>query len=217
MSINLPALLHHADRQRRMLADSDLTRDCLLFALAMDELLFERRAAPERGGPRSSGNRWIAEIEEMVLGFVHEDHRGVWVQRVIADDVPRYEPLRQGTVTPCAAPRARGGGLCGKASSLVFVDREPTTGSASWRGLCRRHRELRATFTARLQAWRDNGSPMPPPNKGGILPKYFNADWDSLYKWAAPYLTPLKTGAPTTPARPQLQLLSGGQALEPRS
>lgn len=63
-----------------------------------------------------------------------------------------------------------------------------------------------------LKQWHENGEPLPPPNAGGILRRYFNSDWDALYTWAAPYLTPLEGAKPPTLPKPNLRLITGGDS-----
>lgn len=202
MSTDLKAIMDRDTRRCRMLNDPDLTGETLLFALALDEALDSRKSK----GRRYKG--WIAEVAEIAWGPVEAGSNGHYrIRRVVGDDVPRYEPARV-PVVQCVAPMIRREGLCGKAGgTLAMVDRDPDTGEARWIGLCSRHRGLVAKFDARRREWTANGKPSPPPNAGGVLKRYFVADWTEFYRWAAPWRTPLDGEREPTPPRPNLRLV----------
>ena len=139
--------------------------------------------------------------------------RGYWVQAAVRNDLPRYEPenLKRPYERPtCFAPMIRRVGVCGKSTTVMWTDRDPETGVGEYVGLCSRHRALEVNSRHRLTAWRDNGEPSPPPNRGGILPRYFKTDWAKLYGWAAPGRTPLEGAREAVPPRPTLRLIQGG-------
>lgn len=203
MTIDLRAIMRRNERQRRMVNDPDLTGDALLFALALSEVIVQRREQ----GRRARLRYWVHDLEVLAKGEQPERLRGVWVRMVIADDVPRYEPRRDGGVLPCTAPMIRRDGPCGKHGTNVTVDRDPETGEAEWVGWCARHKARQRFYEQRRQDWFANGKPVPPPNRGGILRRYFTANWDELYRWAAPHLTPRETGKEPSMPRPQLRLV----------
>jgi hypothetical protein len=164
MSTDLRAIMDRDERRRRMLNDPDLFGNALLFALALDEVLANRKDTRRHLGD------WLAEVAELAWGV---DTGRYLVERVVGDDVPRFEPAREAGRVACVAPMIRREGLCGKPSTWSAVDRSPETGEARWVGLCGRHRDLEAKFDVRRKAWIANGQPSPPPNTGGVLKRYF--------------------------------------------
>lgn len=113
-----------------------------------------------------------------------------------------------------------GGAICGARSSIRVKERDMATGWVTSRWFCRRHegraREVRAQLAARGEP------PEPIPNRGGLLPRYFAADWAKIYdhhcgkihrRWSEPYCgvdadhwpTPGKT---MIPKRPRLALVA---------
>jgi hypothetical protein len=201
MSTDLRAIMDRDERRRRMLNDPDLTGDALLLALALDEVLANRRETQRRLGS------WVSDVAELAWGAKPDTDDGYRVKDVIGRDVPRFEPIRDTPGIPCAAPMIRREGLCGKHGTWSTIDRDPESGEARWIGLCARHKELQAKYAARRSAWLANGKPSPPPNIGGVLKRYFKADWDDVYHWAAPWRTPLAGAPEPTPPRPKLRLV----------
>jgi hypothetical protein len=197
---DLTAVVDRDERRRQMLADPDLGGDLLLVALALDEVITARG---ECG--RHTLGRWVGEVTELAHGTGAHRRRG-WVRQVIRTDVPRHEPARTGTPQPCVAPIR--GGVCGKTSTWRAVDHDPAGGEARWVGLCGRHRGLQGEFDARRDEWIAAGRPMPAATTGGVLRRYFDADWDGLYAWSG--LAPMAGGREATPARPRLRLIHGG-------
>lgn len=205
---DLLAIMRRDQRRRQMLNDPDLTGQTLLFALALDEVLANRK---EQG--RRSFRRWVHDVEELAVGHTPDvARRTYWAKRVIGDDLPRYEPNRDQGSAVCSAAMIRRAGACGKRATSSLVDRDPDTGEARWIGLCSRHREMRATFDARKKAWIANGKPSPAPNAGGVLKRYFVADWTAVYRWAVPYREALEGSRDATPPRPRLRLVTSGDA-----
>lgn len=203
MSTDVQAVMDREARRRRMLHDPDLTGEVLLFALALDEVITTRT---EQG--RGTRKGWAADVEEIATGTRHPHSR--WAKRTIEQDIPRFEPLRSGWSRPCAAPMIRREGTCGKSGTTPLLDHDPVTGVARWVYLCARHRGLQAQYEMRRREWIANGKPSPPPNRGGILPRYFDTDWTALYRWAAPHTEPLTGAREATPPRPRLRLIPGG-------
>jgi hypothetical protein len=208
VSTDLKAIMARDERRRRMLNDPDLTGDLLLFALALDEVITTRR---EQG--RKTLRNWVVEAAALVYDIDSNPYyRRYWGKRVIGDDLPRYEPAdKKGR--GCVAPMVRREGLCGKASSTVRIDHDPMTGEARWVRFCARHKHLVRDVEARLREWSANGKPCPPANAGGVLRRYFSADWDSVYEWAAGR-APMEGGREATPPRPKLRLIPGGEQAE---
>ncbi|WP_306365484.1 hypothetical protein [Nocardia sp. CC227C] len=207
-STDLRAIMARDERRRRMLNDPDLTGDVLLFALALDELLATRK---EQG--RRSLKNWVAEVAELAHG-TDDYYQRYWGKKVIRDDFPRYEVIDRNPGRPrCVAPMVRREGVCGRSSQVWFVDPDPETGEGRYVGLCRRHRPgLEGYYERRREQWRRNGKPRPPANTGGVLRRYFNADWDAIYQWARPGVEPMEGGREATPPRPKLRLIPGGES-----
>lgn len=205
-STDLRAIMARDERRRCMLNDPDLTGDTLLFALALDEVIATR----EEQGRRTLKN-WVAEVAEMAHGTA-DYYRRYWGKKVIRDDFPRYEP-KGSARSRCVVPMVRREGVCGKSAQTGFLDHDPLTGDGEWVGLCARHRPvLEGYYDRRRAAWLRNGKPCPPANTGGVLRRYFNADWDAIYQWARPGEEPMEGGREATPPRPRLRLIPGGES-----
>jgi hypothetical protein len=192
-----------------MVHDPDCTGDTLLLGLCMLTLIEDRRTQ----GRRKFRSGWVGELEELargddlVCGWRAPAQRGGWVRMVFRKDVPRYE-VEYGPVV-CEVPMVRRDGPCGKPTTQHVMDRDPVTGEGRWVGYCARHRtgERMALHEARRQQWITNGTPHPPPNRGGVLARYFTASWAELYRWADPGAVPATSAKPATPPRPQLRLI----------
>jgi hypothetical protein len=211
-STDLKAIMARDERRRRMLNDSDLTGDLLLFALCLDEVIAVRKAD---GRKRKKPGHWVADVAAMAYGMTPY-HQRYWGKKVIGDDAPRHEPPRIECGSPCVAPMVRREGLCGKRGSVRLMDHDPDTGETQWVCLCARHRSLEAGFDARNRRWKANGCPIPPANTGGVLRRYWEADWDYLYRWASGR-EPMEGGREATPPRPTLRLIPGGAEMEVHS
>ncbi len=208
MGTDLRAIMRRDRRRQVMIHDPDLTRDALLFALTLDEVLAMQREAGHRGvGP---DNDWVGQIGELARGPLEQDERRrFWVKHVIADDVPRYEAALNDGHPACVAPMIRREGPCGKPGTTRLIDYDPATGERAWIGLCSRHRHLEESYQRRRQEWIANGTPTPPPNVGGVLMRYFKTDWDTVYRWADPYTRRSARKPEAVPPRPQLRLIHG--------
>ncbi|WP_142927428.1 hypothetical protein [Mycobacterium marinum] len=184
--------------------DPDLDSDSKLFAVLMLTLIYQRKVA----GRRSIKNRSTLHAVAQMCG--HKNPHW-WIRRVIQNDIPRYEPPPVAE-TGCLAPMIQREGPCGKRAIKSGWDRDPLTGVAIRYAFCSRH--LNHADDCRIQQnirqWIENDQPSPPPNKGGVLRKYFDSDWNSLYKWAAPYEIPLDGAEPPTLPKPALTLIRGG-------
>jgi len=216
VSTDLRALMERDGRRRLMLGDPDLTGDLLLFAFALDEVIFRKA---ERRAKRQFGESWVLAVEEMVCAPLDPQYKrdhGAWVKARIGGDIPRYEFLDE-PGKKCVAPMVRREGTCGAPGGLGVVDRDPVTGEGHRVWLCRRHEWLAEGFRARVAEWKRNGEPSPPPNAGGVLERYYAGDWDELYRWAHPWKKPMRGGREATPPRPKLRLIQGGDESEVES
>lgn len=206
MATDLRAIMDRDEQMSKMLGDPDLTGDALLFALATLEFIKWMQQPRHRRGLKKKQD-WLREVSIMAFG---EPEKTYGIARVIREDIPRYEA--PGARAGCTAPMIRRDGLCGKNTYSSWIDRDPLTGEAKWVGYCTRHysHDKDVDRSRRVQEWRANGEPSPPPNRGGVLARHISADWPRLYKWAAPYLTPLEGGKEATPPRPVFELIQGG-------
>lgn len=181
--------------------DPDLDRDSTLFVVCTVVLNYESKTS---AAGRLKRRNWLRAVTEMAGG----DH--YFVRKVIRHDIPRYDcpPLENG----CTAPMIRREGLCGKHTIVRGVERDPLTGVATPYGFCSRHRNHADDWRIQQanRAWDANGRPSPAPNAGGVLRRYFTANWDELYRWAAPHITPLASEKPPTLPKPNLRLIPGG-------
>ena len=204
-STDLGAIMRFRNDIRRMIADPELTDDTLLFAICLYEICTRNEESARRRFRRN----WMKEITDLAQGA---DQDVWWARRVIRKDVPRYEPAGLHTRVGCVAPMIRREGPCGRNTYTSYVDRDPITGVGQYVGYCTRHwsDEKEMERRRRTKEWQDNGQPSPGPNRSGVLRRYFRANWDELYKWAAPYTTPLEGAREAKPPRPVFQVIQGG-------
>lgn len=125
-------------------------------------------------GPRMRPYRPRPEPERPNGGCLHSHHPHLgecWFTTIHGgSDVYEREPRDQS--------------ICGTRGTIRATEYDPVTGWETVHYFCSRHkdraREVKAQFRAAM--------PEPPsaiPNRGGILPRYFVADWDKLYGTAA--------------------------------
>lgn len=72
-------------------------------------------------------------------------------------------------------------GVCGANSYRCVQERDPRTGWVIAHWFCKRHQDHAERVTEQLRAQND-AAPDPLPNKGGLLPCYFKADWEKVYR-----------------------------------
>ncbi len=96
-----------------------------------------------------------------------------------------------GTVTDQPGPRhithppERDDRVCGAHGTIEITEEDMVTGWETSHWFCRRHLERAKEVKAQLAA---RGEPPPPiPNRGGVLPRYFKADWAERYSCALKY------------------------------
>lgn len=204
------------DQMLQIAGADDLDSDVKLFSLCLLAFLAgQRRDGHDRGD-------WAAAVGEMLSrhGVDRSARDSVSLCRsIIAKDIPHYEvPALGAERLRCPVPRGSGrraGDPCGKATvGAHFIDYDPVTGEGTWLAYCRGHSDPARHEQRRLRyrAWVDNGRPSPPPNTGGLLPRYFQADWTALYRWADPDRRPAPQWCPPGPPRPHLTVIPGGLA-----
>lgn len=202
VSTDLKAIMASHQRMINACNDPDLDGDATLLVCCVATILYDR-AISGRTGSLKRGS-WLKSVCDMT------GKDSWWIQRTIRNDIPRYKPE-----TPngyCTAPMIRREGPCGKRAIIRGVDRDPLTGVGTPYGYCTRHRNHDDDWriSQNLKAWNENGRPEPAQNAGGVLRRYLSTDWDSLYRWAAPYMTPSVGVKPPTLPRPKLVVLNGG-------
>lgn len=206
MGTDLRAIMRRDQRRRAMIQDPDLSGDTLLFSLVLDEVLSMRRSpGPQRFVAQTD---WVGQVADLARGdLASADMRRFWAKRVLAEDAPRYEPTRGADFPTCVAPMIRREGLCGQRGTTHLIDHDPETGEGQRIGLCSRHRELEKYYERRRLEWVANGAPVPPPNRGGVLMRYFRTDWDEVYTWAGGRKPHPGKRLDPTPPRPHLRLV----------
>lgn len=187
-----------AELARKMYDDPDLTGDVLHFALALAETLTRPVGVGKAG--------WTTELSLRVDG-----RRSEWARYAIRQDLPRHMPVGEGDV--CVGTMIRRSTPCGQRSTQRHWLHDPITGERSVVGSCSRHHlELEQQQRISMLAWVDAGKRPGPQNAGGILERYFTANWDRVYTWASPTWT--RPGTPLEPPRrPNLTLIRGGLEL----
>lgn len=117
----------------------------------------------------------------------------------ISADLPRYEPpgYRRGTDPMdelCSGPRVRphpGGpddfrnrrNVCGAPARDRVIEKDLLTGWHTNHWFCTRHHDQFLRVGAQVKEQNEQ-APAPLPNRGGLLPCYFDSDWLTLYRWA---------------------------------
>lgn len=167
----------------RMFEDPDLNGNLLLLAQGALHELYQRK---EQGRPAKIASVW--ERTTALIGTPGTHAQSYWLRSTLAQDVPRYEMdwlqsrRCMGTMLrPAGAP-------CKKGYTLSGSIPDPVTGERTHTGACSnpRHRaEFELLAKTAWDAWRAAGSPAPANNRGGVLPRYFDTNWDELYKWAS--------------------------------
>ncbi|MEU9849326.1 hypothetical protein [Streptomyces sp. NPDC047985] len=122
-----------------------------------------------------------------------------YLRELVRADVPRYEaPGYRWGADPldrrCTGPRMRphpGGdddfrnrlNICGAPAQDKVVEKMPGTGWHKNHWFCTRHRNDLARVREQVRE-QNEAAPDPVPNRGGLLPCYFDSDWVRVYRWA---------------------------------
>lgn len=111
-------------------------------------------------------------------------------------------------------------GVCGAGSHHRILEKDPRTGWITAHWFCNRHREHADRVRDQVRAQNEQAPP-PIPNRGGLLPSYFSADWETVYRRYAPHWEPPTYGlcaddwpSPGEPPRPHRRLRVIGPDLE---
>lgn len=83
--------------------------------------------------------------------------------------------------------------VCGALSHHRVLEKDPRTGWVAAHWFCKRHKE-HADRVARQVEQQNEQAPEPVPNTGGLLPCYFKADWEKVYRHYQPHWAPPSYG-----------------------
>lgn len=85
-------------------------------------------------------------------------------------------------------------GVCGAQSHHKVIEKDPRTGWITPRWFCKRHKDHADRVAEQVRA-QNEAAPEPVPNRGGLLPCYFKADWEKVYRhYAGKFWEPPKYG-----------------------
>lgn len=84
-------------------------------------------------------------------------------------------------------------GVCGAAAHHQVLEKDPRTGWITAHWFCKRHKE-HADRVAKQVSIQNEQAPEPFPNAGGLLPCYFKADWEKVYRHYRPRWEPPSYG-----------------------
>jgi len=72
-------------------------------------------------------------------------------------------------------------GVCGAGSHHRVLEKDPRTGWVTAHWFCKRHKDHADRVTEQVREQNEQ-APEPIPNTGGLLPCYFKADWEKVYR-----------------------------------
>jgi len=84
-------------------------------------------------------------------------------------------------------------GLCGAPSHHRVLEKDPRTGWITAHWFCKRHKEHADRVTEQIREQNEQ-APEPIPNTGGLLPVFFKADWEKVYRHYRPHWEPPSYG-----------------------
>lgn len=84
-------------------------------------------------------------------------------------------------------------GVCGAGSHHRVLEKDPRTGWVTAHWFCKRHKDHADRVTEQVREQNEQ-APEPIPNTGGLLPCYFKADWEKVYRHYLPHWQPPKYG-----------------------
>lgn len=112
--------------------------------------------------------------------------------------------------------------ICGAPGKHRVLEKQPGTGWYLWHWFCPRHQDHAARVTEQVKA-QNAAAPEPIPNNGGLLPCYFDANWEGLYKhyvhWWEPPVYGVRAddwpipGKQPVPQRARLRLVASAEDL----
>lgn len=235
------------DLTARIYADRDFSPGGREAALALAWAL--HHDAPE-GSPRSP---WRRAADLLGTDGIYRAWR---IDEAAAEDLPWYDPglehwnqLNGSCEGPRMRPyqprreqgphrttiydfmpaevRERDPSVCGAHATICVTEYDPVTGWEMRHWFCSRHKERAREVKAQLHAVLPEPPP-PIPNRGGVLPRYFAADWEKIYArvaegahgrrgtygWEPPYHGVCRDdwpvpGKTVVPKRPRLSIVAG--------
>lgn len=114
-------------------------------------------------------------------------------------------------------------GVCGADSHHRVLEKDPRTGWVTAHWFCKRHKDHADRVAEQVRAQNET-APEPIPNRGGLLPCYFKADWERVYRhyrrgWEPPVYGLCADDWPTpgqalTVSRSRLRLIAGADPLK---
>ncbi|MCW2895674.1 MAG: sle1 [Actinomycetia bacterium] len=123
-------------------------------------------------------------------------------------ELPKPTPIRPDQIPPAIAAMAAAlkeqamatytpprdwrteDGVCGANAHRVIEEKDPRTGWITGHPFCKRHQDHAARVAGQVRA-QNEAAPEPIPNAGGLLPCYFKADWEKVYRhYKGPYWEP---------------------------
>jgi hypothetical protein len=84
-------------------------------------------------------------------------------------------------------------GVCGASSYHRVLEKDPRTGWVTAHWFCKRHKDHAECVTEQVREQNEQ-APEPIPNTGGLLPCYFKADWEKVYRHYRPRWEPPRYG-----------------------
>lgn len=96
---------------------------------------------------------------------------------------PELAALKEQAMATYAPPRdwRTEDGVCGSQSHHKVIEKDPRTGWITPRWFCKRHKDHADRVADQVRA-QNEAAPEPVPNRGGLLPCYFKADWEKVYR-----------------------------------
>ncbi|WP_154686149.1 hypothetical protein [Streptomyces himastatinicus] len=83
--------------------------------------------------------------------------------------------------SPPAVDYRNAQGICGANSHHRVLEKDPRTGWVTAHWFCKRHKDHADRVAEQVRA-QNEAAPEPIPNTGGLLPCYFKADWEKVYR-----------------------------------
>ncbi|MFE4867761.1 hypothetical protein [Streptomyces sp. NPDC056682] len=119
---------------------------------------------------------------------LNADNKRMW--QLLKDDSPRYEHDWHADPRGCQAPMVRSNRLCERSTVDSFTEADTTTGRFRLWGFCSRPRCQAYGKGIYERAQRSNAAaPEAIPNMGGLLPLFFEWNWEAKYTKADPTWT----------------------------
>lgn len=108
---------------------------------------------------------------------------------------PELEALKAEAMATYTPPRdwRTEDGVCGAASHHRVLEKDPRTGWVTAHWFCKRHKDHADRVTEQVREQNEQ-APESIPNTGGLLPCYFKADWEKVYRHFRPHWEPPSHG-----------------------